>query len=263
MASDHEILKQVWEGKLPICFKLESDEVVELNQPDPFYLMVPRLSYFPLVIDKVRKYFVRYIASEKQNQDMWLEFEGQPIKWHLPIGVLFDMYMINDEDLPWNVIVHFDNFPAVQIFTFSTKEMVEAYFLCCLKEADCLKHRGKIIKNMQKKDHRRLWLGLVNDQFEPFWAVNRKLMEPTDEYKQFLHIPLKCYHDDRYTQVLVKPCNENGQQQTLQDLLKEVFPDKTEARVRTHGFTPPLETELQWMAEHLSYPDNFLHLFII
>lgn len=32
--------------------------------------------------------------------------------------------------------------------------------------------------------------------------------------------------------------------------------------VFTHGITPPLETPLQWMSEHLSYPDNFLHLVV-
>lgn len=53
MANDREILREIWEGKLPICFRLDPEEVYELQQPDPFYLMVPRLSYFPLVIDKV------------------------------------------------------------------------------------------------------------------------------------------------------------------------------------------------------------------
>lgn len=33
--------------------------------------------------------------------------------------------------------------------------------------------------------------------------------------------------------------------------------------VRTHGIIPPLETPLQWMAEHMSYPDNFLHLIVV
>lgn len=33
--------------------------------------------------------------------------------------------------------------------------------------------------------------------------------------------------------------------------------------VRTHGIIPPLETPLQWMSEHLSYPDNFLHLIVV
>jgi len=53
MADDREVLREVWEGRLPVCFQLDSEEVDTLAAPDPFYLMVPRLSYFPLVTDKV------------------------------------------------------------------------------------------------------------------------------------------------------------------------------------------------------------------
>lgn len=53
MANDREVLREIWEGKLPVCFQLDQDEVAELQMPDPFYVMVPRLSYFPLVTDKV------------------------------------------------------------------------------------------------------------------------------------------------------------------------------------------------------------------
>lgn len=53
MANDREILREIWDGKIPVCFQLDSSEVLEMQQPEPFYLMVPRLSYFPLVTDKV------------------------------------------------------------------------------------------------------------------------------------------------------------------------------------------------------------------
>lgn len=56
MANDREVLREIWDGKLPICFQLAQEEIMEIQQPDPFYVMVPRLSYFPLVTDKV-KYF--------------------------------------------------------------------------------------------------------------------------------------------------------------------------------------------------------------
>lgn len=42
------------------------------------------------------------------------------------------------------------------------RELVEAHFMACLKEADVLKHRGQIVSSMQKKDHTQLWLGLQN-----------------------------------------------------------------------------------------------------
>ena len=48
-----------------------------------------------------------------------------------------------------------------------------------VKESDQLKHGGKVVSSMQKKDHSQLWQGLQNDKFDQFWAVNRRLMEPS------------------------------------------------------------------------------------
>lgn len=35
------------------------------------------------------------------------------------------------------------------------------------------------------------------------------------------------------------------------------------SQVMIHGIEPLLETPLQWLSEHLSYPDNFLHISIV
>ncbi len=53
MANDREVLRDIWDGKLPVCFVLNNEEICDLQTPDSYYLMVPRLSYFPLVWDKV------------------------------------------------------------------------------------------------------------------------------------------------------------------------------------------------------------------
>lgn len=88
-----------------------------------------------------------------------------------------------------------------------------------------LKHRGQVVSNMQKKDHNQIWLGLLNDKFDQFWAVNRKLMEATSD-DGFKYIPFRCYtSEDKYIQKLVKPVTEEGQRKTLKHLLNEVFPD--------------------------------------
>lgn len=42
----------IWEGQIGICFQADSEEIVGIK-PEPFYLMVSRLSYLPLVTDKV------------------------------------------------------------------------------------------------------------------------------------------------------------------------------------------------------------------
>lgn len=67
--------------------------------------------------------------------------------------------------------------------------------MSCLKEADVLKHRGQVVSTMQKKDHNQLWLGLVNDKFDQFWAINRRLMEPSGDLDGFKYIPIRCYKE--------------------------------------------------------------------
>ena len=109
---------------------------------------------------------------------------------------------------------------------FNYREVVEAYFLSCVKEADVLKHRSQVVSSMQKKDHNQLWSGLLNDKFDQFWSVNRKLMEASNTEEGFKYIPFRCYiSEDKYVQKLVKPVNEEGQRKTLRHLLNEVFPD--------------------------------------
>lgn len=53
MAHDREVLRMIWEGQIGICFQADRDEIVGIK-PEPFYLMISRLSYLPLVTDKVR-----------------------------------------------------------------------------------------------------------------------------------------------------------------------------------------------------------------
>lgn len=50
----------------------------------------------------------------------------------------------------------------VLMYCCNYREVVEAHFMSCIKEADVLKHRGQIVSSMQKKDHNQLWLGLQN-----------------------------------------------------------------------------------------------------
>lgn len=76
------------------------------------------------------------------------------------------------------------------------RELLESHYLSCLKEADVLKHRGLVISAMQKKDHNQLWQGLINDKFDQFWAVNRRLMEPYSDQESFKNIPVRFYFDD-------------------------------------------------------------------
>lgn len=165
MANDREVLKLIWEGKIPISFHADPSEVIGLQPPEPIYFMISRISYLPLVTDKVTQHFSRFIANEQQDKEIWFESAGKPLKWNYPVGILYDLHSHRAEEgtstLPWTITVHFGNSPD-SLLKCPNKEIVESQFMSALKEADFLKHRGQIISAMQKKDHTQLWLGLTN-----------------------------------------------------------------------------------------------------
>uniref|UniRef100_A0A0K8TSS0 Autophagy protein 5 n=1 Tax=Tabanus bromius TaxID=304241 RepID=A0A0K8TSS0_TABBR len=264
MANDREILRIVWEGQLPVVFELDKDEISGLTKPEDFCLMVSRISYLPLVTDKVRKYFSRYVPNDRQQSEVWFDFNGIPLKWHYPIGLLFDLYRSQGDDIPWVLTMHFSKFPEEELVRFQSKDVVESFFMSCLKEADVLKHRGQVVSAMQKKDHTQLWLGLVNDKFDQFWAVNRRLMEPIGDQECFRHIPIRFYNEDgTYWQKLISPTNESGLKRTVEDLMNELSTSSKQIEsIHTHGVEIPDKTPLQWLSEHMSYPDNFLHICV-
>ncbi|XP_060572782.1 autophagy protein 5-like [Ruditapes philippinarum] len=260
MGDDRAILRDVWEGKIPVCFHLAQDEVIA-EQPEPVYQMVPRHSYLPMVTEKISKHFAQYVDKEKTGE-MWIDFEGQPLKWHNPVGVLYDLYGIS---LPWKLTVHFQDFPEEEIIHCVGREAVESHFMSMLKEADALKHRSSVINGMQKKDHKQMWMGLVHDKFDQFWPINKRLMENTGD-DMFRYIPFRIYQIDRpFIQQLLKPHSEEGHEHTLEDLLKLALPDLGESKdqkILIQGIEVPLDTPLLWLSEHFSYPDNFLHICV-
>lgn len=38
MAEDREVLREIWDGRIPVCFNLSSEEIVTVEQPEPYYV---------------------------------------------------------------------------------------------------------------------------------------------------------------------------------------------------------------------------------
>uniref|UniRef100_A0A8B9H0F8 ATG5 autophagy related 5 homolog (S. cerevisiae) n=1 Tax=Astyanax mexicanus TaxID=7994 RepID=A0A8B9H0F8_ASTMX len=81
MADDKDVLRDVWFGRIPTCFTLYPDEVTE-REAEPFYLLLPRVSYLTLVTDKVKKHFLKVVKTEDVGET-WFEYEGTPLKCFL------------------------------------------------------------------------------------------------------------------------------------------------------------------------------------
>ncbi|KJE93513.1 hypothetical protein CAOG_04292 [Capsaspora owczarzaki ATCC 30864] len=223
MADDREIERQIWEGKVPIVFNLAQSEVTGDEPPEPYYLLAPRCSYLPLVTTKVKKHFQS--TGTDTEDEMWFDYAGQALKWHYPIGVLFDFYG-SPSQLPWSVTVHFQGFPEDEVLRCPDKETVETHMIATIKEADYLKNGStKKLLAMLKKDQKQLWMGLKTFKFDQFWSVNKRLTQ-RDETDPFKNVPFRIYVPDQpVLQEPFPPFRQDGSEYTLGDLLATVLPE--------------------------------------
>lgn len=120
------------------------------------------------------------IEPNSQHQEGWFTFEGVPLKWHYPIGLLFDLYagaepatrgntpnpdaQEDESPLPWRLTVHFSDWPVEDLVRLDPDGMVmNDAFINSVKEADFLRNgTAKGIMSLSKEDSSGLWKAVEN-----------------------------------------------------------------------------------------------------
>jgi autophagy-related protein 5 len=97
-----------------------------------------RMSYLPLLLPRLLAFFRRGLVDQQvKPEDGWFSFEDVTLKWHHPIGLLFDLYSGYKEALVedlhgkqeasataaastlvtplWRITLHFSKWPAEQL----------------------------------------------------------------------------------------------------------------------------------------------------
>ncbi|EGG20133.1 autophagy protein 5 [Cavenderia fasciculata] len=233
---DDDIKRSVWDGKIPVMFSMSGNDVTHHTMPAPYMMMVPRNSYFPLVTGAVRDYFSHSTLIMSDNE-LWLEYKGIPIKWHLPIGVLFDVLVGSESGTQiWNLTVHFQSFPEKILLRCPNEESVETYYKNVLKEANYIK-QGDINKlnNLNINQSNELWDGLRQhifpffhvDDYDKFWSINKLFYNVNVGGSStgigYKHIPVRLIQNNRpYVQNLIAPYNESGAELTLSDYFSKI-----------------------------------------
>jgi hypothetical protein len=159
---DQSVRKEVFRGFIPVVVTLAKSEtpgfvlvyfhhffsltlqlliycvfITEKKSPLPYYCLLPRCSYLPLVIDDIKAHFQSTVPS---TSDIWFEVNGEPLRWHLFIGILFDLHG-NQFTLPWPIVVHFQNFPT-NILRCESNEAIKNFYFQSLKEGLVIKHKA-------------------------------------------------------------------------------------------------------------------------
>lgn len=182
---------------------------------------------------------------------------------HYPVGVLFDL--LSDNELPWSITVHFQNFPTDQLLRLSNSgtSNTRSYFMNSLKESTYVKQNGiKVINDFGIKESDSIWEGLYDGHFEKFFNVSNLIVQQTNQ------IPVRILRPN--FPIMQYPCewknSATGEMVTLGQALNScklgLNLDSPESEILVQGIRPPMETPLFWMSQHLSHPDGFLYIVI-
>jgi len=261
-------------------------------------IQFPRLSYLALHIHKLHAFFApSLIFPAIPVTDIWLSYEGVPLKWHYPLGLLYDLYSgaepyyppdtshkPDDEEaahLPWRLTVHFSAFPVEQLVRLDDADaQMHDLFIQAVKEADYLRTgTGKTVMFLSKEDSTQLWDGVKAHNFALYNPINQKLLNP--QGVKLRHLPVRLYlphaaSEDtepgslRVVQTLVKAESSARQPQTvgaaLNQILPSLFPSRRSpllAQAVLHGAVLPLGAGVEELVRASAYLDGWLHIAVV
>ncbi|OQE45984.1 hypothetical protein PENCOP_c001G03493 [Penicillium coprophilum] len=203
------IQKAVWDGRLPLEIVLASSESRIFDKTDPYLIAYPRISYLPSLLPKLRAFFSSFlIEPNSQSHDGWFEFEGVPLKWHYPVGLLYDLYAGADpasktaaggnestdsgSSLPWRLIVHFSDWPHDLVRLDADGMVMNDAFINSVKEADFLRNgTAKGIMSLSKEDSSGLWNAVQEVDLLSFQRISSILLPQLSQ--PFRNVPIRIF----------------------------------------------------------------------
>ncbi|KAI7107389.1 autophagy protein 5 [Hortaea werneckii] len=222
--------QKIWHGSLPLEIRLAAADCRTYDQSDPYLIQYPRLSYLAFLLPRLHAIFSpNLIDAETPPHTAWLDFEGVPLKWHYPLGLLYDLYSgaepvhlqrgggghphedvrgstaqhqaprtgdgegDHQEVLPWRLTIHYSEFPGDQLIPLDGEgKALQDSFVNAVKEADFLRNgTARTVMGLSMEDSEKLWRSVQTHDLQLFNSVNVKLLNPPG--MELRHVPVKFY----------------------------------------------------------------------
>ncbi|MCJ1441736.1 MAG: autophagy protein 5 [Stictis urceolatum] len=161
--------------------------------------------------------FSSLIDPSASISNAWFSFEDVPLKWHYPVGLLYDLFSgstptLNphqpssqrghshahpehpapqNQPLPWRLVLHLSEFPDSLVKLDDEGRVLHDAWINSIKEADFLRNgTAKAIMALSKEDSTKLWESLKASDFQAWSSVHNKLLPPSSSLR---HIPVRFY----------------------------------------------------------------------
>lgn len=91
----------------------------------------------------------------------------------MPIGILSDLYRIEEKQQIWRISAHFSDFP--EELEDLDQSLVESSFRMSVKEADQIRTRSERTNTFQTTDYKRLWASVKDQSLDDWRLIGQKI----------------------------------------------------------------------------------------
>jgi len=266
---DNELSELLWQGYIPIVFQLSDNDIASSNKhPNPMFKLASRFSYLPVicsdVIENLQSFVLQYTS------DIWYEYNSIPLKSNLPIGVLYDMSIHNndndDNKLPlWTITIHFQTFPR-EIIPCSTLSDSERYFSHSLKQALYLLHGSTSAYNSLTVELKKsLWDSVcTGTDYQTFQRISSNLLSTTVN-----KLPIRFIKKGNPTRQICIELVKNGEEILLSDIISQLGDSDLKSsdhyKLLVHGIdiTCHLNIPVRELWRIFHHGDFFMYIIIL
>ncbi|KAK6530035.1 autophagy protein 5 [Orbilia ellipsospora] len=299
MAGSDAVRRAVWDGSVPFRVLLDPSECRIFDKADVYYFQANRVAYLPFYLPRIYKFFEDFLIDKTvaTMENAWFEVDNAPLRWHWPIGLIYDFYTALDPtkaptspptnhdrpgsphppdlepsvpQLPWTITLRFASYPHDLLTTLTPTSTHDA-FINTIKEADFARNgTAKAAMSLSPADTRQLFASLQDHDFDGFWGVSDKMLNHSGSSVR--SVPIRVYNPEtgqviQGTVPVKQPGTIRGEPHTLgtalNSLVPILFPSKRSvvlARPVMHGIVLPLSVPLLELMREAMYPDGFLHI---
>jgi hypothetical protein len=188
---------------------------------------------------------------------LWLEYNGSPVRWDAPIGVVLSSLGAKVDSEPWELTAHFQGYPE-KLEEFSPS-LLQPRVMNSIRAA-VMVARGTVnpILKLPKADQLALWENLVREDASAYFGAAKDLVGPPSQVQR---IPVRMHWHPNGS--LLAPCRpfEDDRLVTIEEYLIALDLN-VDLEVTWQSVVVPNDTPLLWLYLHGMATDLFLHLAV-
>lgn len=272
------IKDKVWNGAINVRI-----EFAEAH----FLVLAYRLLYFPLYYPQIVLFFANITGVNLAASPVWLEYENVPLKWNLPVGVLYDLlYLPGNFDFrePWVLQLRHHSsatpYPSDQIIPFAANdgeilyEKATEQVVTHLLKLSCyvLNGNSRAMINLSESKSRALWDSIRSHDYGVFHTIIAQMnpkqinSHPAPKFR----VPIKVYLAGSSTLIqLPVTVLEDNRPKTLKSVLltclPNVFADQSLGKAFIHGIDVDVlfANSIFKVWQTFRHLDNFLYIIVV